>query len=71
MDDYARAKIQPFERYLGTELVGVELRADTEFEEPGILTLRFADSDGADLPELEISVWHGMGASGFVIEASS
>lgn len=64
MDDYARRKVEPFQAYVGAALRGVKL-LDENGGEPNLLVLSFEG-----LPDLEISVWHGMGASGFDIETA-
>lgn len=65
MDDYARRKLAPVKRYIGAKLTGARLQGVDESSEPDLLILSFTD-----LPDLEIGVWHGIGASGFDIEAA-
>jgi hypothetical protein len=62
MDDYARTKTAPLNCQAGYIFAGAELRGKEETE-PTELVLSF---EGA--PEVVVSVWHGMGASGFHIE---
>lgn len=58
---YESDKLRPFQAYEGAEFGSAELRGE-EGTEPNELVLRFENR-----PDLIISVWHGMGASGFDI----
>lgn len=59
---YEERKVAPFMAYIGATLAGVTLMGE-EGSEPDELCLSFQGR-----PDVVVSIWHGMGGSGFDIE---